>query len=246
MSFQRYEVVCTENYWDIGIAVEKTSITGKPSVVLGRASRHSSVSPYDKVSNYGNCGQYGGVELCNWIHTGIFLTLEEWKKISYERDGDSILHALGIPVIRSEVEEIKHKAKSEPEEKNEDETRISGIVFEHGKDDYGLWEGFDLSPEDESAIWQILEKYNDRGCSVRGTRKDIADEINGTDQWKEGYAQALKDFSENVNGRASAFILEHQNQLDFVSGVGMIWRFIDEAEEELKQKYSFEKEFERE
>ena len=55
--------------------------------------------------------------------------------------------------------------------------RISGIIFEHGKDDYVLWEGFNLSEEDETAIWQILQKYDTEGCSVRGTRKEIAVEI---------------------------------------------------------------------
>ena len=57
------------------------------------------------------------------------------------------------------------------------DTRISGIIFEHGKDDYGLWEGFVLSEEDEAVIWQILQKYDTEGCSVRGTRKEIAEEI---------------------------------------------------------------------
>ena len=55
--------------------------------------------------------------------------------------------------------------------------RISGIIFKHGEDDYGLWEGFVLSEEDENAIWNIISKYDTQGCSVRGTRKDIAEEI---------------------------------------------------------------------
>lgn len=59
----------------------------------------------------------------------------------------------------------------------EDTIRIAGILFEHGRDDFGFWEGFELSEEDEIAIWQILQKYDTRGCSVRGTRKEIAREI---------------------------------------------------------------------
>ena len=62
-------------------------------------------------------------------------------------------------------------------EKIEKKDRISGIIFEHGKDDFGLWEGFVLSDEDESAIWQILQKYDTEGCSIRGKRKEIAEEI---------------------------------------------------------------------
>ena len=59
----------------------------------------------------------------------------------------------------------------------ENEIRIAGILFEHGKDDFGLWEGFYLSEEDENAIWSILQKYDTQGCSVRGTRIDIAEEF---------------------------------------------------------------------
>lgn len=56
-------------------------------------------------------------------------------------------------------------------------TRISGIIFEHGANDFGLWEGFNLLEEDEKAIWKILSKYDTEGCSVRGTRKEIAEEM---------------------------------------------------------------------
>lgn len=59
----------------------------------------------------------------------------------------------------------------------EKEIRISGIIFEHGSDDYGLWEGFVLSKEDENAIQTILSKYDTEGCSVRGTKSEIAKEF---------------------------------------------------------------------
>ena len=59
-----------------------------------------------------------------------------------------------------------------------DEIRISGIIFEHGADDYGFWEGFILSDEDENAIQNILSKYDTEGCSVRGTKSEITKEFN--------------------------------------------------------------------
>lgn len=58
-----------------------------------------------------------------------------------------------------------------------DTTRISGIIFEHGIDDFGIWEGFILSQEDENIIYQILQKYDTQGCSLRGKRKEIAEEF---------------------------------------------------------------------
>lgn len=54
---------------------------------------------------------------------------------------------------------------------------IAGIVFRHGNDDYGLWEGFSLTEEEENAIWKILVNHDTEGCSVRGTRKQIAKEM---------------------------------------------------------------------
>lgn len=57
------------------------------------------------------------------------------------------------------------------------DVEIAGIIFRHGEDDYGLWEGFHLSKKDEDAIQTILMKYDTEGCSVRGTRKEIAEEM---------------------------------------------------------------------
>lgn len=55
--------------------------------------------------------------------------------------------------------------------------RIAGIVIEHGKDDFDYWEGFSLTEAEENAIWDILRKHDTEGCSIRGTRKEIAKEI---------------------------------------------------------------------
>ncbi|MBR1744069.1 MAG: hypothetical protein IJ733_19845 [Lachnospiraceae bacterium] len=54
--------------------------------------------------------------------------------------------------------------------------KICGIIFEHGLDDYGLWEGFALSDTDEEIIQAILAKYDTEGYSVRGSREEIANE----------------------------------------------------------------------
>ena len=51
----------------------------------------------------------------------------------------------------------------------EDKIRISGIIFEHGKDDYGL--------DEENQIMEILMNHDTEGCSIRGTRKEISEEI---------------------------------------------------------------------
>ena len=56
--------------------------------------------------------------------------------------------------------------------------RIVGIVIEHDVDDFGYWEGFNLTEDEENAIWNILGRHDTEGCSMRGTREDIIEEIN--------------------------------------------------------------------
>lgn len=58
-----------------------------------------------------------------------------------------------------------------------DRVKIGGIIFNHGRDDYGLWEGFNLTEEEEDIIQSILLKHDTEGCSLRGTRNEIADEF---------------------------------------------------------------------
>ena len=55
--------------------------------------------------------------------------------------------------------------------------RIVGIVIEHGSNDFGYWEGFYLTEDEENVIWDIFRKHDTGGCSIRGTRKEIAAEI---------------------------------------------------------------------
>ena len=53
------------------------------------------------------------------------------------------------------------------------EIRMTGILFQHGDDDYALWEGFNLTEDEENAIWAILEKHDAEGYSVRGAYNQI-------------------------------------------------------------------------
>ena len=57
-----------------------------------------------------------------------------------------------------------------------DVCELYGILFRHGKDDLGLWE-LDLPESAVDEIEKILVRYLDTGCSTRGSKKDIANEI---------------------------------------------------------------------
>lgn len=60
----------------------------------------------------------------------------------------------------------------------DDKIIISGIIFRHGENDLELWEGFSLTEEEENIISEILMRHDTEGYSVRGTKEDIAAEIN--------------------------------------------------------------------
>lgn len=53
---------------------------------------------------------------------------------------------------------------------------IASIVYKHGDNDYSIWFG-DLKPEDMEKISRVLDQYTDEGWSVRGSKKDIIEEI---------------------------------------------------------------------
>lgn len=79
----KYEVVCTKNYLDVGLLIEKDN-KSKPKRVLARST------------DYNHDAEYGCVEYCDWINTGVFLSEDEWKKISYNKWTNEILSELGI------------------------------------------------------------------------------------------------------------------------------------------------------
>lgn len=49
-------------------------------------------------------------------------------------------------------------------------------------------------------------------------------------------SKAIDEFAEKLGMKITDFVLEHQSQLTFVSGVSMCWKFVDEIAEQLKEK----------
>ena len=113
-----YEVVCTKSYLDIGLLIEKNDEL-KPKRVLARALAYSS-DPEP---------EYGGVETLTWVHTGVFLSKDEWKNISCDKATDQILSELGIEKnqILSELGIEKKIEKEEDGYMSTDEMAIALI-----------------------------------------------------------------------------------------------------------------------
>lgn len=56
---------------------------------------------------------------------------------------------------------------------------IYGIIFEHGANDYSLWEDFSLAVEEENTISEILYRHDTEGCSIRGTLEECFGDLLG-------------------------------------------------------------------
>lgn len=71
-------VVITNRCLDVGLVAE--TICGKPVKIYGRYSK------FHEPTN--ECPQYGGVDTVTWYDTGIHMSFQEWKNLSYENDAE--------------------------------------------------------------------------------------------------------------------------------------------------------------
>ena len=55
--------------------------------------------------------------------------------------------------------------------------KIEGIVFRYGDGDYSFWMPDISKDENEKFVQTLFAAFEDNGCSVRGTKKDILDTI---------------------------------------------------------------------
>lgn len=81
----RYEFVCTKDYLSVGLLVEKDA-SSKPKRILARVETYSGRRE----------PEYSCIDPRDWIHTGIFLSKKEWRKLSFNKSSDEILKLLGI------------------------------------------------------------------------------------------------------------------------------------------------------
>ncbi|MEE1503878.1 MAG: hypothetical protein UGF89_06515 [Acutalibacteraceae bacterium] len=77
------EVVHTPKYLDVGLLV-KLDKNGSPEKILAR---------YEKFSS---SGCYGGLNSVRWLHTGKYMTVDEWNRLTQYKSTDEVLSALNI------------------------------------------------------------------------------------------------------------------------------------------------------
>lgn len=77
------EVVHTPKYLDVGLLV-KVDGNGNPEKILARYNQYS------------GSGYYGGLNFVHWMHTGKYMTVDEWNRLTQYKSTDDVLSALSI------------------------------------------------------------------------------------------------------------------------------------------------------
>lgn len=57
-----------------------------------------------------------------------------------------------------------------------DTNQLIGVIYRHGNDDFSIWLP-ELSQVENKEINVMLEKLTNSDCSIRGTKRDIIDEV---------------------------------------------------------------------
>ena len=85
------------------------------------------------------------------------------------------------PAAKKEYERVitENELQKSGQTQKESDVEIVGIIFKHGENDYGLWEGFSFTKEEEAVLSKLFAEHDTDGCSIRGTKQEIADDFVG-------------------------------------------------------------------
>lgn len=76
------------------------------------------------------------------------------------------------------------------------ESKIVGIINQFGENDFSYWTGFCLNDEEQKQIEEILHRHDTEGCSIRGTKSDISNEIK---EWEGNYHMMCMLLKQSIN-----------------------------------------------
>lgn len=86
-----------------------------------------------------------------------------------ERELTRLLDSYCLDVDDFEFNEVEQSAVNVP---YKPEVSLAAVIHQYPEGDYSAWELPTLSDEDARAIDEILDKYSDKGCSVRSIDYD--------------------------------------------------------------------------
>lgn len=101
------------------------------------------------------------------------------------------------------------------------------------------WDGIDeTAPKMELSIHELryIANMNIERCRLirQVNEANLKTEKLLMDKTQEIRNQAITKFAERLNSKISDFVLEHKDNLDFASGISVVWNLIDEIAEEMK------------
>ena len=102
------------------------------------ATRASDYFDPDGFFSHFRCGEYGGVEYMEdrWIRSGVYIPLEEWSKVSYNRPPIDIAYILGI--LPPDIEDTPNNTSAYTIYTYIPSTSIQEAIDKHPNDYEGL------------------------------------------------------------------------------------------------------------
>lgn len=102
------------------------------------ATRASDCFDPDGFFSHFRCGEYGGVEYMEdrWIRSGVYISLEDWSKVSYNRPPIDIAYALGI--LPPDIEYTPNNTSAYTIYTYIPSTSIQEVIDKHPNDYEGL------------------------------------------------------------------------------------------------------------
>ena len=102
------------------------------------ATRASDCFDPDGFFSHFRCGEYGGVEYMKdrWIRSGVYISLEDWSKVSYNRPPVDIAYILGI--LPPDIEDTPNNTSAYTVYTYIPSTSIQEAIDKHPNDYEGL------------------------------------------------------------------------------------------------------------
>ena len=102
------------------------------------ATRASDCFDPDGFFSHFRCGEYGGVEYMEdrWIRSGVYISLEDWAKVSYNRSPIDIAYILGI--LPPDIEDTPNNTSAYTIYTYIPSTSIQETIDKHPNDYEGL------------------------------------------------------------------------------------------------------------
>lgn len=111
----KYEIVFTSSFLDVGLCTEYKATGGKPAAVMARSSHYNGSPSY-----------YGGVEMLDWVRSGVFVMKTDWLlRTNQQMSPEDVACEFGIDIEmlrNSERQRTKNNKRCESDKLRDEYT----------------------------------------------------------------------------------------------------------------------------